>query len=121
MLRKFVRSGKNDDVVRKVDLIEANPMYARIRYPDGKESNVSLRDLARCPIDDEEGSSRPSMKIKENPILSITKKLEPNQTLYIHGHLKVIMNNKAQEMHQMTTFGGRLMTSMRNPTVTQSP
>ena len=51
MLRKFVRSGKNDDLVRKVDLIEANPMYARIRYPDGKESNVSLRDLARCPDD----------------------------------------------------------------------
>ena len=59
MLRKFVRSGKNDDVVRKVDLIEANPMYARIRYPDGKESNVSLRDLARCPVDDEEGLESP--------------------------------------------------------------
>ena len=49
LLRKFVRSGKNDDLVRKVDLIEANPMYARIRYRDGRESNVSLRDLARCP------------------------------------------------------------------------
>ena len=59
MLRKFVRSGKNDDVVRKVDLIETNPMYARIRYPDGKESNVSLRDLARCPVDDEEGLESP--------------------------------------------------------------
>jgi hypothetical protein len=51
LLRKFVRSGNNDDKVRKVDLVEANPMYARIRYPDGRESNVSLRDLARCPLD----------------------------------------------------------------------
>ena len=50
-LRKFVRTSKSDDLVRKVDLIEANPMYARVRYPDGRETNVSLRDLARCPND----------------------------------------------------------------------
>ena len=49
LLRKFVRSSKHDDLVRKVDLVEANPMYAKIRYPDGRESNVSLKDLARCP------------------------------------------------------------------------
>ena len=46
LLRKFVRSGKNDDVVRPVQLLEANPMYARIRHIDGRESTVSLRDLA---------------------------------------------------------------------------
>ena len=50
-MRKFVRTSKSDDLVRKVDLIEANPMYARVRYPDGRETNVSLRDLARCPND----------------------------------------------------------------------
>ena len=49
LLRKFVRSSKHDDLVRQVELIEANPMYAKIRYPYGRESNVSLRDLARCP------------------------------------------------------------------------
>ena len=48
-LRKFVRRGKNDDVVQKVELLHANPMYARVKFPDGKESNVSLRDIARCP------------------------------------------------------------------------
>ena len=49
LLRKFIRSGKNDDLVRKVELVQANPMYALVRFPDGRESNVSLRDLARCP------------------------------------------------------------------------
>ena len=49
LLRKFVRSGKTDDVVQRVELIEANPTYARIRYSDGRECTVSLRDLARCP------------------------------------------------------------------------
>ena len=53
LLRKFVRSGKNDDVVRKVELIDANPMYARIRHSDGREANVSLQDLARCPTADD--------------------------------------------------------------------
>ena len=50
LLRKFVRNGKNDEVVQRVQLLEANPTYARIRYPDGREANVSLRDLARCPV-----------------------------------------------------------------------
>ena len=59
LLRKFVRKGKNDDLVRKVELVEANPMYARVRYPDGKESNVSLRDLARCPDDNDRGRVSP--------------------------------------------------------------
>ena len=27
-------------------------MYARVRYPEGRESNVSLRDLAPCPSSD---------------------------------------------------------------------
>ena len=39
-------------MVRKVELLEANPMYARVRYDDGRESNVSLRDIARYPRDD---------------------------------------------------------------------
>ena len=29
-----------------MDLIEANPQYAHIRYEDGRESTVSLKDLA---------------------------------------------------------------------------
>ena len=45
-LRKFVRSSKSDDLVVKVELIECNPMYAHSHYPDGRESNVSVRDLA---------------------------------------------------------------------------
>ena len=53
LLRKFVRASKTDDLVQRVDLIEANPVYARVRYSDGRESNVSLRDIARCPRDED--------------------------------------------------------------------
>ena len=31
-----------------MELIDANPSYANIRYPDGRESTVSLGDLAPC-------------------------------------------------------------------------
>ena len=43
-LRRFVWSSKN----YKVELIDVNPTYTKIRYPDGRESTVSLQDLAPC-------------------------------------------------------------------------
>ena len=48
LLRKFVRN-KNDDLCDEVELLEANPTYARVRLPTGRESNVSLNDLAPLP------------------------------------------------------------------------
>ena len=44
-LKRFVRN-KNDPLVDEVELLEANPKYAHIRYPDGRETSVSLRHLA---------------------------------------------------------------------------
>ena len=44
-----MRTHKNDDLVRKVELTEANPSFARVRFPDGRESTVSLEDLAPYP------------------------------------------------------------------------
>ena len=51
LLRKFVRSSKTDDLVEEVELTHPNPTYAHIRYKDGRESTVSLTDLAPCPRD----------------------------------------------------------------------
>ena len=48
-LKKFVRSNKNDDLVEEVELTHLNPTYACIRFKDGRESSVSLTDLAPCP------------------------------------------------------------------------
>lgn len=45
-LRNFVRQSKSEPLVRPVELIEANPQYAYIKYPDGREDTVSIRDLA---------------------------------------------------------------------------
>ena len=47
LLRRFVRN-KNKPLVDKVELVEANPNFAHIRFPDGRESTVSVTDLAQC-------------------------------------------------------------------------
>ena len=49
LLRNFIRTDKNDIGVREVELTSAYPNYAQVRFPDGRESTVSLRDLAPCP------------------------------------------------------------------------
>ena len=64
LLRRFVRHSKNDPFVDEVELIAANPTYARIRYPSGRESSVSLRDLAPCPSRNEAGSVEQTPKIE---------------------------------------------------------
>lgn len=46
LLRRFVRSGKHGLVVDKLELMDINPTYANIRYLDGRESTVLVRDLA---------------------------------------------------------------------------
>ena len=43
---------KNDLLVEEAELIEANPHYAHVKLNDGRETNVSLRDIARNPVTD---------------------------------------------------------------------
>jgi len=47
-LKRFVRASKNELLVDKVELVNANPIYARVRCPGDREVTVSLRDLAAC-------------------------------------------------------------------------
>ena len=49
MLRRYVRHTNNDPLVDEVELTDVNPTYAYIRYPDGRGSTVSFKDLSSCP------------------------------------------------------------------------
>ena len=49
LLRRNPRSSKHDPLVDQVEHVDVNPMYANIRYLDGRESTLSVRNLARCP------------------------------------------------------------------------
>ena len=46
MLRRFVRHGISDSLVDKVELRNVNTVFAHIRYQDGRESTVSLKDIS---------------------------------------------------------------------------
>ena len=48
-VHKFIRQSKADTLVEKVKLIHRNSSYAFIKYNDGRESGVLLRDLAPRP------------------------------------------------------------------------
>ena len=48
LLKRHVRQSKYDPVVDEVELVDVNPYYAHIKFSNGKESTVSLRDLALC-------------------------------------------------------------------------
>ena len=52
-LKKHVREKKTDPLVEPVELLQANPEYAFIRYKDGRETTVSLKHLAPAPRNEE--------------------------------------------------------------------
>ena len=47
-VRKHVRD-KYDPVIEEMDLLNANPNYAVVRLPEGREVTVSARDIAPTP------------------------------------------------------------------------
>ena len=48
LLKKFVRN-KHDPFCEEMELIEANPNPALIRFRDGRETTVSTSDVAPTP------------------------------------------------------------------------
>lgn len=45
-MKRHIRQSKYDPLVDEVELLEANPDYAHVRLPDGKETTVSVHHLA---------------------------------------------------------------------------
>ena len=46
LLKNFNRQSKYDPLIEEVELVEANPEYAFVRFGNGKETSVSLKHLA---------------------------------------------------------------------------
>ena len=73
---KDMRNNKYEPLVDEVQLIEANPQYAHIRYPDGRETTVSLRHLAPISsslITDQTNQIEPLLVIAFNKPLTTEK------------------------------------------------
>lgn len=52
LMRRHGRSSKYEPLVHEVELLDCNPEYAHVRFPNGSEETVSLRHLA--PVEDRE-------------------------------------------------------------------
>ena len=76
--KRNVRRSKYDSLVEPVQLIEANPSYALVRFDNGAEDTVSLRDLAPAgelvdhddlmpPYDDSNSTDKDENMDSENP------------------------------------------------------
>ena len=54
LLKRFGRNSKYEPCVDVVKLLEATPNYAHIKFPDGREDTVALRNLAPYPSSSKE-------------------------------------------------------------------
>jgi transposase InsO family protein len=48
LVRRHVRPNKNDPLVDRAEVLQVNPNYVTVRLPSGRETSVSLRDVAPC-------------------------------------------------------------------------
>lgn len=47
-VKRHVRHSKFDPLVEKADVLQTNTHYAHVRYPNGRETTVSTKNLAPC-------------------------------------------------------------------------
>jgi len=74
LLKRHGRSSKYDPVVEDVDLVHATPNYAVVRFPSGKESTVSVKDISPA------GSSRENNSGEIEPPLQLPEDVHLPQT-----------------------------------------
>ena len=69
LLKRFVKNSKYEPDVTEVELLEANPQYAHIKCPNGRESTISLRHLAPTEGNDNSENNNIFEKQIEIPIV----------------------------------------------------
>ena len=79
MLKRHVRHSKYDPLEDELELIEANPQYAHVRYLNGRETTVSIRHLA--PAGSEPSSVQPPEHIRNDDPVRIPQHNIPPVTL----------------------------------------
>ncbi|XP_072895103.1 uncharacterized protein [Hemitrygon akajei] len=78
LLRKHVRSNKYSSLVERVHLLNANPQYAYVVLPDGREDTVSIRDLVPAGAAD---NYPEHSTVTMNPVPEVTPRTpSPTQT-----------------------------------------
>ena len=124
LLRRFVRHSKQEPLVDEVQLLEANPSYAYVKHQDGRESTVSIRDLAPTgEVRDVSGSSQfnePSNLPDEDGMNlnvehreeSLVDSSRSEDLVESHEHGNVIEDSGPRRSNRITKAPNRLITEM---------
>ena len=67
LIQRNNRLSKYEPVVEEAELLECNPQYAHVRYTDGREETVSLRQVAPAPPPDTSSHSVPTTEFQQPP------------------------------------------------------
>ena len=101
LLKRFVKNSKYELNAIEVKLLEANPQYAYIKYPNGRESIVSLRHLA--PIERSDSTSQNDNNIIENQTEPHVIEDSPvNEIFQNNEHFNI----EDKESHESKTYEG---------------
>lgn len=84
LIRKNVRNSKFEPLVEKGELLQSNPTYSYVRYPDGREGTISNRHLAPFPSADDDLSSDDE-DANEDPESAITEERPAEAEQADHG------------------------------------
>ena len=84
LLKRHVRPTKADPLVDEVELLQANPHYAFVRYPDGRETTVSTKHLAPKPT-----SAPQDQILPRDSVLESTVGNSPSSVLPAHVQQEV--------------------------------
>lgn len=79
LIKNHFRHTKYDPIVQEVELIEANPDYAYVKFPDGRESTVSIKHLAPTGDHSSEFMQSPSRMSSTPSEDAATPEVEDNQ------------------------------------------
>ena len=84
LFKRYVRPTKADPLVDEVELLQANPHYAFVRYPDGRETTVSTKHLAPKPT-----SAPQDQILPRDSVLESTVGNSPSSVLPAHVQQEV--------------------------------
>ena len=79
LLRRHKRDSKYEPRVDRVELVTCNPQYAHVRFPNGRETSVSLRDLA--PLGDADRLPEPEGIQPDIDIMQVPSEAVPSEAV----------------------------------------
>ena len=110
LLRRFVRN-KSEPLCDEVELLDANPKTALVRFPDGRESTVSVSDLAPLSgMSDNEPCDVPETTTENCSSDTETVQSESGQ----NGH-DATETNQTVDLHDQPALSLRRSTRIRRP------